>query len=400
MTTTATTTKTTREILDLLIETFSKIGSMPSQASKAVTQSLPTAKIPSPLKEAVTHLTEVSGVSSQTWLKVVFDPKTKEFRGIKNPEIALVKGEPSVILDGSYFSANDLIKNSTICFEERGEKKDKNLAYFAVCRNPEVSGCELLPLKLWTDPAVQLDCEKLKKDKKYLIKSLFEYIFSAQTLTPGKHAVTKYGKTGNFLSFTVNGLQYHCKKEFISRFDELKLADKPINIIVDSTTQSEINGEKIVYKPIYVDGYAPTMSIKNFIAKIGLMPSEEELAQNKMIMFTNPVMLTLREIITTQYTDKEGTTVKQDAVVCQYTDLDGVASTITLRCNSPLKRAIDNGKFTINEGENYGDDYFIKIVGVKPGKRGLEFQLGYEVPDKAPIDDSMHDLASSMGFNL
>jgi hypothetical protein len=390
---------TTSDRLTALIATFQKIASNPELQKKAFTQPMHTEKLPQPLKDAVLKIQEIAEVPLEEqsyWLKCVFR-RDKSFSGIKNPEIALVHGKPSLIIDNHVYDALPLLSSD---FFQVAEKEGKNKAaetiwsyYGYITIKNSGLGTEALPITYWTEPSNRYE-SSMMCDEEYLVNNLYEYIFPLSTLDSGTYSIEEYGKNGKFFTCTIDNTLYYLTEEQVTKqLDVRKHEKKPLNIIVSEPIAIEKDGIKSTYKSTYVEGFARANSIKSFIADLNIQPGDEELKSKGLFLFETPITLDVKGITESQYKNKEGDTVKSKVVTVIYSNRQ-----LNLIANSPIKKAIDTGTFNLKDGESL-DGYQIHIRGVKFGNKGYEYQISFTVPS-VNVEESMTDLFEDLGFNL
>ena len=347
---------------------------------------LPTDKLYPVLRAAIRELEKYAGMPAKdSFLKVMYNKG--EFVGLKVPEIALVKGEISIISQNVVYPAKTLLSQKEgITFQRAGEAKNKNVQYFLVGVSKENEETGNLPFKVWLNPESELDTYKLKAKREYLKENLFEYVFPSDTLSDGKYTVTSWKKNGKFFTLTIDGLQYHAKEKHIAQLNTRNQEGKSTTLVLDGMRSLKLeDGTRVEFRNVYVDGFEPAVYLKNLIGTYLSLPSLEELAEKKSIVFPEPLVLNILGTSEAAIGDKTQVIIK-----CQ--TLDGKQHAIVP--NAALRRAYDLGKFNVASF----DGYQIRIVAVEH-YNGYAFKLDWIIPQSSiNTDEVTTDLADALGL--
>jgi hypothetical protein len=366
---------TTAKVLVDMVEFFTK--------QKLVSQILPNASIPEPLRSAILKVIEIASLDINHWLKVVYTVEN-EFKIIKNPDFALVEGEVRLVINDVLYDPSTLLASDYFITTE---KEGKNKAgepvynyYGSVSIKNSGLGTEVLPVNYWCDSNTRLEAGMLC-DEEYLKEHLYEYIFPLSTLAPGVYSVTEYGKTGNFYNCKIGDRFYYIsEKQATEQLPAREKEGLPLAVVVSSPDEK---GKKITY----IEGFAYAMALKKFVIGLGVQPTDEVLkAKAGLHTFENPIRLDVTGL--QDCTSQDGT--KQKAICCLH---NGKA--VTLYCNSKMKTKVNNGFFNLHGDDTY-EGYYMEIKGVELGSKGYQYKITFHAPENVSVDDSMQDLMANL----
>lgn len=367
-------------VLDALKDLQSKL----SQRSLSKSVMLPTDTLYAPVKKAIRDLEKHVGLPALPgYIKAAY--VNGEYKGMKFPELALVKGKPVIIIDNKSYDAQTLLSAEGLRYQSEGKGETKNtvVTLEVTAGKGETLNEETMyiPFKLYVSPEQDYDTFKLKKSRDYLLKSLFEYVHSCEALVEGTYAVIAWSKAGKFPTMTIDGKLYHCKPKFIEHLESRKAKELPTTFVIGGKYKfTSEDGKEIETRQQYIDGHKPAQAIKALVNEYyELPPTKEALKEIGTIIFKEPVVLHVKGVSQTMVNEKDlSGEMREREVTTVQCLVNGNLEEKNIRANSTINGAYNKGKFNVRTFNE--EPFLIKITGVKY-HNGYSFIFVYDIPE-------------------